>query len=170
MAARLKISLQVYTVVVDKLLSCDCPDAQKGNHCKHILFIMLKVLAVPQSSTLYYQKALLSTELEQIFAQAPAAPTSATSSRLMAAYEKATGRQSTASGASSSTQEQRIEEGDDCAICYDGMDAGKLDLLTFCVTCNKPVHKGCFTQCAPLVCVVCPRTPDRSQGRGRRGR
>ena len=34
----------VYTVKVGPLVSCDCPDAAKGNVCKHQLFVMLKVL------------------------------------------------------------------------------------------------------------------------------
>jgi len=46
----------VYTVTISHVPSCDCPDALKGNHCKHILFIFLKVLGVPESSGHYYQK------------------------------------------------------------------------------------------------------------------
>lgn len=53
-------------------MSCDCPDALKGNcPCKHLIFILwvqdhigkltlsLKVLKVPRSSHIWYQKALL---------------------------------------------------------------------------------------------------------------
>ncbi|KAI0949803.1 hypothetical protein AcV7_008466 [Taiwanofungus camphoratus] len=64
----------VYTVVIDNTPSCNCeecrakfsvvinlkvmigPDAIKGNHCKHILFIFLKVLQVTQDSGHWYQK------------------------------------------------------------------------------------------------------------------
>ena len=29
--------LQVYDVIIDKLPVCTCPDASKGNHCKHLV-------------------------------------------------------------------------------------------------------------------------------------
>ncbi|KAK7449329.1 hypothetical protein VKT23_013470 [Stygiomarasmius scandens] len=64
----------VYTVTIDEVPHCDCPDHQKGNHCKHILFIFLKVLQVSRDSGLWYQKALLPSELESIFSSAPLAP------------------------------------------------------------------------------------------------
>ncbi|EJD41248.1 hypothetical protein AURDEDRAFT_106240 [Auricularia subglabra TFB-10046 SS5] len=163
----------VYTVVIDKLPSCDCPDACKGNHCKHILFIMLKVLCLPQSSNLYYQKALLSSELAAIFDAAPSAPTSATSDRLRAAYEQVTGKAPKATIEDEAPASQgRIEEGDDCAICYEAMDAKKLNLLTFCDLCHKPVHKDCFSQWArtgrTLTCVYC-RAPWTSATGGASG-
>ena len=40
----------MYTVKVGPLVSCDCPDAAKGNVCKHQLFVMLKVLRAAESS------------------------------------------------------------------------------------------------------------------------
>ncbi|KAH9946354.1 uncharacterized protein BXZ73DRAFT_95853 [Epithele typhae] len=83
----------VYTVVIDKKPSCDCPDATKGNHCKHILFIFLKVLQVTQASGHWYQKALLTSELEEIFANAPAAPGATAHARVREAYANATGKQ-----------------------------------------------------------------------------
>lgn len=33
---------KVYEVVIDKVPGCSCPDALKGNHCKHLLFVFLK--------------------------------------------------------------------------------------------------------------------------------
>jgi hypothetical protein len=46
----------VYTVTISHIPSCSCPDATKGNHCKHLIFVFLKVLSVPESSTFFYQK------------------------------------------------------------------------------------------------------------------
>ncbi|THG97957.1 hypothetical protein EW026_g4159 [Hermanssonia centrifuga] len=46
----------IYTVTIDKKPSCNCPDASKGNHCKHILFIYAKVLQVAYTSHIWYQK------------------------------------------------------------------------------------------------------------------
>ncbi|EAU80667.2 hypothetical protein CC1G_08274 [Coprinopsis cinerea okayama7 len=83
----------VYTVVIDKIPSCTCPDAMKGNHCKHILFIFTKVLHVPRSSGSWYQKALLTDELQEIFDNAPAAPNAGvTNARVQEAYLRSIGR------------------------------------------------------------------------------
>jgi hypothetical protein len=35
--------------------------------CKHIIFVMIRVLRVPRDSPLVYQKALVDSELERIF-------------------------------------------------------------------------------------------------------
>ncbi|KAF9218198.1 hypothetical protein BS17DRAFT_883543, partial [Gyrodon lividus] len=73
-------------------LSYTGPDATKGNHCKHILFIFLKVLQVPQDSHVWYQKALLTSELAAIFADAPPAPNSLAYQRVRDAYVQSTGQ------------------------------------------------------------------------------
>ena len=42
----------VYHVQVGRRLGCTCPDADRGNLCKHQLFVMLKVLKVHVSTLL----------------------------------------------------------------------------------------------------------------------
>lgn len=56
----------VYTVKIGSMPSCDCPDHMRGNLCKHILFIYLKVLRV-SNHRLLYQTSLLESELKRIF-------------------------------------------------------------------------------------------------------
>ncbi|KAJ2912463.1 hypothetical protein MD484_g7946, partial [Candolleomyces efflorescens] len=102
------------------------PDAGKGNHCKHILFVMTKVLQVPESSSLWYQKALLTSELETIFANAPIAPNAVTSRRVQEAYARATGKVSE-SAATTDSKKKIPEEEDDCPICYETMYQAKED-------------------------------------------
>ncbi|KAF8498353.1 hypothetical protein JB92DRAFT_2795532 [Gautieria morchelliformis] len=155
----------VYTVIIDKLPSCNCPDASKGNHCKHILFIFLKVLSVSMASMFYYQKALLSTELEAVFANAPAAPNSLSHARIQAAYAKAMGRLDESAELESVADKgdegkMRIpEEGDNCPICYESMHDVDIKTLSFCDVCNNALHTECFQQWArtarPLTCVWC---------------
>ncbi|OCH92261.1 hypothetical protein OBBRIDRAFT_886411 [Obba rivulosa] len=151
----------VYTVVVDKKPSCNCPDALKGNHCKHILFIFLKVLQVTQESGYWYQKALLTSELEDIFANAPPAPNSILNTRVREAYARATGKPVASSSATDVTQKKRIPGAeDDCPICYENLHGAKESELTFCQECGNAVHKECFQQwarksAANLTCVFC---------------
>ena len=84
----------VYDIHIGKVPTCSCPDFAKGHLCKHILFVMLKVLRVPGGSPLIYQKALLQTELQSIFAAAPPVPSHGVvaSSVIVSAYQQATGK------------------------------------------------------------------------------
>jgi len=141
----------VYTVVISKVPSCDCPDATKGNHCKHILFVLLKVLSVPLTSTYYYQKALLASELENIFTSAPAAPNAVSNAHIQAAYTRAVGRPDEAERLDSKAEEAKDqrrmpEEGDDCPVCYESMHDVDIKTLTFCEKCGNALHMECFQQ------------------------
>ncbi|PCH37651.1 hypothetical protein WOLCODRAFT_113901 [Wolfiporia cocos MD-104 SS10] len=152
----------VYTVIIDKTPSCNCPDATKGNHCKHILFIFLKVLQVTQESGYWYQKALLTPELEDVFVHAPPSPAAVTNTRVRDAYAKATGR--APSGSSGAQGKKRVPgPEDDCPICYENMNGAREATLTFCEECGNGLHKECFQQWAAtaqrsgkgITCVFC---------------
>ncbi|KZT50867.1 hypothetical protein CALCODRAFT_535222 [Calocera cornea HHB12733] len=150
----------IYTVTVDKVPACNCPDALKGNHCKHILFVMLKVLNVSQYSTYYYQKALLSTELAEIFNNAPSAPSVLAAERVRAAYASASASSTSTAAAPPAAASKRLpEEGDDCPICYESLPPGAEDGLVFCKSCGNGLHRGCFVQWAKTPngrsCVTC---------------
>jgi len=148
-------------VVIDKLPSCDCPDASKGNHCKHIMFVFLKVLQVSHRSSLWYQKALLSSELEEIFRGAPRAPNDVADERVRHAYANATGQASSSQPSSADGAKKRVpKEGDDCPICYESMHNVADHTLTYCNSCGNALHKECFQQWAKsaahnLTCVWC---------------
>ncbi|KAF8163789.1 hypothetical protein B0H34DRAFT_650575 [Crassisporium funariophilum] len=137
----------VYTVTIDHRPRCNCPDACKGNHCKHILFILLKVLQVPRSSDYWYQKALLTSELETIFAEAPLAPNSVAHAHIREAHARAIGKPIDSTLMASTSKNKRIPgPDDDCPICYDGMHGVAEKLLVFCEECGNALHKECFQQ------------------------
>jgi len=46
------------------------PDYAKGHLCKHIIFVLHRVLKVDRNSPLIYQQALLTNELNEIFTKA----------------------------------------------------------------------------------------------------
>ncbi|KAF7327866.1 hypothetical protein MKEN_00366500 [Mycena kentingensis (nom. inval.)] len=167
----------IYTVTIKNLPSCDCPDAQKGNHCKHILFVFLKVLQVPQSSGHWYQKALLSDELQSVFANAPMAPNALANPRVRAAYAKAVGKPD-APPEPEKSNKRMPGEGDDCPICYDSAFNVPEKNLTFCETCGNAVHNECFgqwkqtcrSQSKDLACVWCrAKWPVAAAGAGGSG-
>ncbi|KAG9020134.1 hypothetical protein FS837_008570 [Tulasnella sp. UAMH 9824] len=140
----------VYTVTIDKVPSCDCPDASKGNHCKHILFIFLKVLDVPVDSKGWYQKALISSELQEIFENARPNPASVASQRVREAYGEITGS-SSSQGPSKPTQppegRRKFEEDDECAVCYETLKDVPDSDLVWCGTCKNALHKECYSNC-----------------------
>jgi len=149
----------VYTVTIDRLPECTCPDALKGNHCKHILFVFLKVLHVGEASGLWYQKALITSELEEIFAGAPLAPNAPVHLGAREAYARATGKNLTQEG--SSKKRRVMEKGDDCPICYETMHGLGEGKLRFCDECGNALHGECFEQWSKskrgesLTCVWC---------------
>ncbi|TBU65607.1 hypothetical protein BD310DRAFT_943167 [Dichomitus squalens] len=168
----------VYNVVIDKKPSCTCPDALKGNHCKHILFIFLKVLQVSQKSGHWYQKALLTSELEDIFARAPRDPAAVAHERIQKAYAQATGK-NVASG--SQKIKRRLPGKEDmCPVCFEDMEGVDEKTLTFCDECGNGLHKDCFQQWMntqinqgkPVTCMFCRAkwNVPAVAGQGRAGR
>lgn len=56
----------VYDVTISRHPHCTCPDHAKGNLCKHILFVLLRVLKLSTSNPLVWQKALLTKEVRKV--------------------------------------------------------------------------------------------------------
>lgn len=56
----------VYTVTISRHPHCSCPDHAKGNVCKHILFVMLRVLKLDKKDPRVWQKALLPSEVNDV--------------------------------------------------------------------------------------------------------
>jgi len=124
---------------IDELPSCDCPDGAKGNTCKHRLFVLLKVLQVPSSSNLWYQSALLSSELAAIFASARRGPRTAFEEGVVRRYQVATGvlkpEELEAESSALGVKKRIPDEGDSCPIC-----CASLFLLI------PPPSSSCFAQ------------------------
>jgi hypothetical protein len=153
----------IYQVKIGKMPSCTCPDAKKGNQCKHIVYvsdfqhswfravhayqytqILVNVLKAPEH--LAYQLAFLSNELTTIFALAPSTP------------------QSSPDGAStdSSPNNRKPIEGD-CPVCVMEFEAEAEEIVWCKAACGNNIHKQCFEQWAAskpgqVKCVYC-RTP-----------
>jgi len=136
----------IYTVTIGHLPSCTCPDHGKGNECKHKVYALHTVLRAPDH--LVYQLALVTEELESVFAAAPPIPTDTVSDD-----DKDT----------ATSKRKPIEDGSECPICY--MDMLGTEELVWCkAACGNNMHKNCFDQWAAsqrgqtVKCVYC-RTP-----------
>lgn len=90
-------------------------------------------------------RALLSSELQTIFSEAPLAPNAMAHSSVREAYERVIGKASTSKEV---VGDKRIPgPEDDCPICYETMHGSSLDSLTFCEECKNALHAVCFRQC-----------------------
>jgi hypothetical protein len=117
----------VYTVSISLAPSCDCPHAKKGNQCKHIVYVMLRVLKARED--IAYQLALVSSELREVIKNAPPIPGVETN-----------GKNGTEKEGEDSNR--KPIEGE-CPICYD--ELGAKEAIVYCKTsCGNNIHKGCM--------------------------
>jgi len=132
----------VYTVKICRKPSCTCIDSKDGTsryHCKHILFILLKVYHLSTSDPRVYQKAFLSTELTDIFdhyggTNGLMADATVTEKYLELISEGKVRRKKMVP--------QKLIEGD-CPICCEKMKTS--DNVIYCkYGCGNNVHKDCY--------------------------
>lgn len=153
----------VYTVRVCRQPSCTCPDAGKGNVCKHLLFVMLRVLKQPVSNPAIWQKALLTSEVQQLLESgaAPDAGILADEAVRQKFAAAAGGVAGPGPAAAAAPTQQRPIEGD-CPICCEEMAPGG-EAVVFCATCFNNLHQDCFGRWRaqklgaqqPVTCVYC---------------
>jgi hypothetical protein len=133
----------IYTVTISHVPHCTCPDSQKGNECKHKVYALLTVLKAREE--LVYQLALLTSELEEIFANAPPIP-------------------SEVAGSDSEHNGKRKPADGECPICYMDLAPSENELVWCKAQCGHNLHKSCFDQWAKsqrgqeVRCVYC-RSP-----------
>ncbi|RDW59317.1 RING finger protein [Aspergillus mulundensis] len=136
----------IYKTIIGKVPTCSCPDATKGNQCKHICYVLVKVLSAP--SHLQYQLAFLSSEIREI-------------------YEKSTLRQVKDKVEDHDTDGKRKPIEGDCPICFMEFEP-KEDIVWCRAACGNNIHKTCFQKWAAtsnqqgVRCVYC-RSPWQNQ-------
>lgn len=141
----------VYTVIISHLPSCTCPDYGKGNLCKHIIFVLHRVLKVSRHSPLIYQQALLTNELNEIFSKADGQNNDLSilaEQPIRDAYHATTGDPNvilTMTANVKPTIEQKpITDDDECPICFESMFNEKNNIIFCSRSCGNNIHKNCF--------------------------
>ncbi|KAL5000657.1 hypothetical protein BDV10DRAFT_161699 [Aspergillus recurvatus] len=133
----------IYKTTIGKVPTCNCPDARKGNQCKHICYVLVKVLKAP--SHLQYQLAFLSSEIREIYENSP----------LRNVKDKAEDHD---------TDGKRKPVEGDCPICFMEFEPDKEDIVWCRAACGNNIHKACFQKWAAssnhqgVRCVYC-RSP-----------
>ena len=96
-------------------------------------------------------RALLASELQGIFANAPQAPRAVVLDNVREAYARAVGK---APDSTPSDSRRRIPGPEDsCPICYECMHGVSQDKLVFCEECGNALHTECFGQCPLSGCL-----------------
>ena len=139
----------IYNVKIGKIASCTCPDHAKGHGlCKHILFVLLKVMAIDPQSPLIYQAAWLSSELQEMFSQMERRYRQVSGAVLANAsvretYAKMESGQAAALGEDvNKVARKTVGEDDDCPICFDSLGGGA---TTYCrARCGANFHQVCI--------------------------
>ncbi|RYP89243.1 hypothetical protein DL769_000148 [Monosporascus sp. CRB-8-3] len=114
----------IYHVHISQLPTCTCPHAMKGNQCKHMIYVMARVLRA--RFDLVYQLALLPSELREIFSQAPPIEISDDHSAKEREEDK----------------NRKAVDGD-CPICFTPLD-GPDDAVYCRAQCGQNMHTECF--------------------------
>ena len=91
-------------------------------------------------------RALLASELQSIFSNAPQAPNAIAHDKIREAYARATGEAPTLAPSGSRRRIPGPE--DSCPICYEAMHGVSEEKLVFCEECGNALHTECFGQCS----------------------
>ncbi|KAL4963257.1 RING finger protein [Aspergillus stella-maris] len=137
----------IYKTTIGKEPTCSCPDAAKGNQCKHICYVLVKVLKAP--THLQYQLAFLSSEIREIYENSP----------LRDVKDKSEDHD---------TAGKRKPVDGDCPICFMEFEPETEDIVWCRAACGNNIHKTCFQKWAAsqnhqgVRCVYC-RSPWQNQ-------
>jgi len=112
----------IYTVVIAQQPVCNCPQGMEGNQCKHIIYVMARVLRAKYEYV--YQLALLSSELRDIFHQAPPI-------------------EDDEADPGGGDKKRKPIDGD-CPICFNEMETQGEALVWCKAACGQNIHKQCF--------------------------
>jgi len=161
----------VYTIRISRSPSCDCPDFSRGNQpCKHIIFILCRVLGLSPQSHLIDSRVLSSDELEQIFANddARGGAAAAAVQAAQAVVEAVTGKKV---AAAEPVEEEEAKEGErpvarkaegECCVCFEDFASAGAAQLKACSVCQNHLHGECITawlsQSRDRLCPYC-RSP-----------
>ncbi|KAK9699841.1 hypothetical protein RND81_08G198500 [Saponaria officinalis] len=146
----------VYVVNVSTTLTCTCPD--RAIPCKHILFVLIKVLGVSLDDSCLRRRTLRPCQLSRLL-NIPSSPESLAAPMLRERFHQVFFLQRELGGTGHAPC-TTIEEGSTCPICLEEM--GKAgERVVACSTCRNPLHEECLmiwkrTQRRRCVsCVIC---------------
>ncbi|KAM3212481.1 hypothetical protein ACQJBY_065494 [Aegilops geniculata] len=177
----------VYTVTLATTPACTCPDP--GAPCKHILFVLLRVLGLSLDEACVWRQSLRPCQVARLVA-APTYPEVLAGPRARERFHQLWAAHAAAAAAKAADQRRQESAGPSsgrldgaaCPVCLEEMAppaeaqsgaaaTGPAPLLT-CGTCRNSVHAECFARWKrsrarrAATCVVCRarwRKPSRDR-------
>ncbi|XVE71017.1 hypothetical protein DITRI_Ditri10aG0116200 [Diplodiscus trichospermus] len=128
----------VYTVTLCSAPSCTCPD--RTTPCKHILFVLIRVLGVSIDDTCLRRQTLRPCRLNRLLGT-PTLPEALAGASLRERFHQLFSQAKKQSG---SGGVKEMEEGTMCPVCLDGMEKG--EKVVACSTCRNLIHEECLTR------------------------
>jgi len=127
-----------FKVQIGYEMKCSCK-AKGGIPCKHLLFVLLKLLRVPPENPFLWQGSLLDHEIDQV---------------LRGRYQAASSKRNKAQSAEAGKEGvlvKPVEPGDVCAICQEDLCDDEGEIVTdngpmvYCKqSCGNSVHAKCM--------------------------
>ncbi|WRX35193.1 zinc finger protein [Theobroma cacao] len=127
----------VYTVALSATPSCTCPD--RTTPCKHILFVLIRVLGVSIDDTCLRRRTLRPCRLNRLLST-PTYPEALAGAGIRERFHQLY-YQAKKQGESSGGVKE-IEEGTTCPVCLEEMEKGEKVLA--CSTCRNLIHEECL--------------------------
>ncbi|KAG1685515.1 hypothetical protein DVH05_008292 [Phytophthora capsici] len=126
-----------HKVLIGSLQTCSCGTA---DICIHILFVMLKVLRVPATTPVVWQKSLIDFEIEMLLAGGYREKAKPVPKKYMKRRKE---ESSVCEPGDADVERHELVEGEVCAICQEDMEHGQP--LTFCRKgCGNNFHIECM--------------------------
>ncbi|KAG2606570.1 mitogen-activated protein kinase kinase kinase 1-like [Panicum virgatum] len=164
----------VYTVTLAAAPACTCPDPAVP--CKHILFVLLRVLGLSLDEACVWRQALRPCEVARLVA-APTYPDVLAGARARERFHQLWSARPAADARRDAASSGRPLDGAACPVCLEEMApaaAAAPQAVLTCRTCRNAVHAECFARWKrsrarrAATCVVCRsrwRQPNRERER-----
>lgn len=142
----------IYNVIIKDKPECTCPDfVTRGNRCKHIYFVLIRVMKTNNEDKNIYS----ANDLNDMFNNIPNIMGNLIiNNELRSVYEKL--KQENKLNSEIKNVDQKGTD-DVCPICLDELENG--DELDYCkYSCGKGIHTICYsmwTKKHPANCVFC---------------
>ncbi|CAL5205228.1 unnamed protein product [Lathyrus oleraceus] len=127
----------VYTVTLSPTPTCTCPD--RTTPCKHIIFVLIRVLGVSQNDACVRRRNLRPCHLQRLL-NMPTLPEAVAGFTLRQRFHQLFFE----GGSKKGKNNVEMEEGSTCPVCLEEMR--KEEKLVACGTCRNVIHEECLVR------------------------
>ena len=131
----------IYDVIIKNTPQCTCPDFKTRNkRCKHIYFILIRVMKTDKEDQLFYNDA----ELSEMFSKIPSITNNLIVDESTKNFYHKLKKENKLDNNENEKHINMKSTDDLCPICLDDLEDG--NELEYCkYSCGKPIHSLCFS-------------------------